>query len=207
MPEGWYRPAGGAAQPAASAGRRRPASSQPATPTANIAHAGEHGLDRQRHHQQQAAQEPGDVEEPGPAPLCTGLGEGCGVGNGVVDEDAKGGEADGAAQVGGQHQHADRHAQRQLRMVRHAVARDGPRPASAAGRALRAMASAVRPTPAIRASSAPSAATAAPACTTGSAQRRAHGLHRRRRAGRERRARRRPAAASARPHREVDHDA
>ena len=72
--------------------------------------AGDHGADRQAHHQNRTRHDADHVERSRPAALLGRLGEGRGVGDPVVDQDAERREADDAAQVGGQHQEADDHA-------------------------------------------------------------------------------------------------
>ena len=111
-----------------------------------------------------------DVQSSRPAAVRRRLREGRGVRNRVVDEHAERREADRASQVGREHECDHDSTESELGVVGDASPLRRST-ASQRGRSpFRAIASVVRPTPAISASSAPRLATAAPARTTGCAQ-------------------------------------
>ncbi len=85
--------------------------------------AGDDRAPRKRDHERDARDEAHDVQHARPAAVVRRLRVGRGVRDRVVDEHAERREADRAAQVGGEHEQHDDDAERQLRMIRHAVAR------------------------------------------------------------------------------------
>ena len=115
-------------------GARDAASSQPARPTANIPTPASTAWIGSVTTSSRQPSSPATLRSRGQRRCPPRLGEGRGVRDGVVDEDAERREADGSAQVGGQHQQADRHGQRQLRVVGHPIARmDRGQPARQVG--------------------------------------------------------------------------
>lgn len=77
------------------------------------------GRPRQGYDKYGAAEDPGDLQGPGPSALPGRLGERRSVGDGVVDQHSEGGEADHPKQIRGQHESADDHREGQFGVVRH----------------------------------------------------------------------------------------